>query len=138
MTSRKSNLIKSFLVLGLCSILPINIAKANFWDKLVDTKFLGKWCVSRIITIMGEQKISLNDRSKNCFTFKRGGVLIAITEAGSAKSSYEVLDEENILIIPPNGKQSTIKYDKNTREMKVVANWSGDLYGYTETYLTKE
>tara|TARA_Y100000589_G_scaffold257488_1_gene246690 strand:- start:59 stop:478 length:420 start_codon:yes stop_codon:yes gene_type:complete len=139
MTSRKSNLIKYFLVLGLCGILPINIANANFWDKYIGNKFIGKWCISRVVSLLGEYKVPSKDRYKNCLTFKRGGELVYILETTSGKSSYEILDKENILIIPPNGNQGSMKYDKNNEELKIVGNFLGeDPFGYSETYLTKE
>ena len=139
MTSRKSYFIKYFLVLGLCGILPINIAGANWWNKYVDNKFIGKWCISRIFSLLGEYKVPSEDRYKNCVTFKRGGEIVFIFEESSGKSSYEILDEENILIIPPNGEQSSLKYDENTGELKIVGNFlGGDPWGYSEYYLTKE
>ena len=139
MFSGNKNLIKSILLVILASSLPINITKANIFDRFIGNKFIGKWCISRVITMMGETKIPINDIDKNCFTFKRGGELIVITESASGKSSYEVLDDENIAIIPLNGaKQSSMKYDADTGELKIISNWSGDIFGYTETYLKKQ
>ena len=131
MSARKSNLILYFLVLGLYGFLPINIAYANLWDKYVDNKFLGKWCISRVVSLFGEYKVPSKDRYKNCLTFKRGGEIVFILETRSGKSSYEILDKEHILIIPPNGKQGSMKYDQITEELKI------DI-GFNKTYLTKE
>ena len=138
MFSRNKNLIKSLLIVILASSLPINNAKANIFNRFTGNQFLGKWCASRVVTIMGETKIPLNQILENCYTFKKGGILIYDTTAGSGKSKYEVLNDENILIIPPNGKTSTLKYNKNTKEISLTSNWSGDLYGYTEIYLRKQ
>ena len=132
------NLIKSILIVILSSSLPTNNAKANIFNRLTGNQFLGKWCVSRVITNLGETKIPLNQIQKNCYIFKKGGELIYITTAGNGESKYEVLDNKNILIIPPNGQTSTLKYNRDTKEISFPKYWSGDLYGYSLIYLRKQ
>ena len=138
MFSGNKNLIKSILIVILSSSLPINNAKANIFNRFTGNQFLGKWCASRVVTNMGETKIPSNQIQENCYIFKNGGELIYITTAGNGKSKYEVLDNKNILIIPPNGETSTLKYNRNTKEISLPKYWSGDLYGYSVIYLRKQ
>ena len=138
MFSGNKNLIKTILILIISSSLPINNARANIFNRLTGNQFLGKWCATRVVTNMGETKIPLNQVQKNCYIFKNGGELIYITTAGNGKSKYKVLDKKNILIIPPNGKTNTLKYNSDTKEISLPSFWSGDLYGYSEVYLRKQ
>ena len=50
---------------------------------------------------------------------------------------YEVLDAENVLITATNGKQSFMRFVKNTGELKFV-NSTGDIYSYVEAYYEKK
>ena len=138
MFSGNKTLIKSIFILILSSSLPINNTKANIFNRFTGNQFLGKWCASRIVTNMGETKIPLNQIPKNCYIFKDGGELIYMTTAGNGKSKYEILDKNNILIIPPNGKTSNLKYNRKTKEISLPSYWSGDLYGYSQIYLQKQ
>ena len=129
----KSNLSKSIFLLLLSSMLPINISKANTLNNHV----IGKWCATRVVSIMGDNKIPIDQQSKNCFTFKRDGSLIVIGEFRVGKSFYEVLDAENVLITATNGKQTFMRFVKNTGELKAV-NSTGDIYSYAEVYYEKQ
>ena len=133
------NLIKSLLIVILTSSLPINNAKANIFDRIMGNPFSGKWCVTRVKTIMGEEYFSLDEINKNCYFFKNNGLLITVLDGEISNTKYEVLDNKTALIIQKNtGDRMPLKYNRNTKELSLTTNifgFLGEFYDYGDTTL---
>ena len=144
MFSGNKNLIKFILLVILTSSLPIKNAKANIFDRLIGNPFSGRWCVTRVKTIMGEKYASLDEIPKNCYIFKNNGLLITVANGETSNSKYEVLDNKTALIILSNeGERMPLKYNRNTKELSLTTNIFGFLgefydYGSTTLYLKKQ
>ena len=144
MLSGNKKLIKFILLVILTISLPINNAKSNIFDRFIGNPFSGKWCVTKVNTIMGETYASLEEIPQNCYIFKNNGLLITITNGETSNSKYEVLDNKTALITPYNGgEKMPLKYNRNSKEMTLTTNMFGILgeindYGYTTITFKKQ